>query len=93
MKYQNCTEHTLDVINAAIYQTNDRNQLKANARQYFRAKEVDIDPLKLMMGAIFMPDIAVDDHDEEIQTSTFTTIASYLNESALIEEQFVITVN
>jgi len=26
---QNCTEHTLDVVNAAIYQTNDINTIKA----------------------------------------------------------------
>lgn len=31
---QNCTEFVLDVINAAIYQTNDINIIKANMREY-----------------------------------------------------------
>ncbi|MCP4696531.1 MAG: DUF2145 domain-containing protein [Gammaproteobacteria bacterium] len=30
-RFQNCTEYVLDVLNAAIYQTNDIKQLKANA--------------------------------------------------------------
>ena len=93
LKYQNCTEHTLDVINAAIYGTNNRSQLKANAKQYFRAQEIDMNPLKLLMGAVFVPDIAIDDQGEVALTSTFTTIASYLATNELVEEQFVITAN
>ncbi|WP_455201067.1 DUF2145 domain-containing protein [Kaarinaea lacus] len=92
-KFQNCTEHTLDVINAAIYDTSDRNQLKANIRQYYKAQNVNLNPLKLLMGALFIPDIALSDQDEKIHTSTFTTIASYLAENKLVEEHFVITAN
>lgn len=92
-RYQNCTEHTLDVINAAIYDTSDRNQLKANTRKYYRAQNVDLDPLKLLVGALFLPDIALSDQGEEIHTSTFTTIANYLTQNKLVEEHFVITAN
>jgi hypothetical protein len=35
IQFQNCTEFTLDLINAAIYQTKDIAQLKANAKAYF----------------------------------------------------------
>ena len=37
---QNCTEHTLDVINAAIYQTSDIKTIKANEKAYFVAQPV-----------------------------------------------------
>ncbi|WP_455222527.1 DUF2145 domain-containing protein [Kaarinaea lacus] len=93
LKYQNCTEHTLDVINAAIYDTDNRKQLKANEKKYFKAQELELNPLKLLMGAIFVPDVSVDDHEDVIQTSTFTTIANYLKANNLIEEQFVIAEN
>lgn len=91
-KYQNCTEHTLDVINAAIYQTDNLAQLKANARAYFQAQPVRLNPLKLMMGSMFKADIAVSDHqDDEVRTATFSTIARYLKEHKLSQEEFVIT--
>ncbi len=35
-QYQNCTEHTLDVLNAAIYQTADIGEIKRNAAAYYR---------------------------------------------------------
>ncbi|MEE8327807.1 MAG: DUF2145 domain-containing protein [Nitrosomonadaceae bacterium] len=44
--YQNCTEHVLDVLNAAIYQTDDIKQLKINTQAHFDAQELKISPFK-----------------------------------------------
>jgi len=92
--YQNCTEHTLDVINAAIYKSADVQQLKANSRSYFEGQPVDINPFKLLMGAIAMPDIALSDQGEdEIVTATFTTIANYIEKYGMTSEKLTITMN
>jgi hypothetical protein len=75
---QNCTEFTLDVINAAIYQTSDLKQLKQVARAYFRAHAVDVSPLKLMLGAVFSAEVSTADHTGRPETATFERIADYL---------------
>ncbi|TDO96721.1 DUF2145 domain-containing protein [Marinomonas balearica] len=95
---QNCTEYTLDLLNAAIYQTTNRNQLKANAKAYFDPQPLDVSPLKLALGSMFVKDVATRDHDEKVQTTTFTTIYRYLDKFQLVnkgvsfyEDQHVVT--
>lgn len=75
---QNCTEFMLDVINAAIYQTSSIKQIKANEKAFFKAQKVNVNPLKLILGALFSAEIATSDHEGEIVTATFETIADYL---------------
>lgn len=75
---QNCTEFVLDVINAAIYQTTDIRQLKASAKAYFTAQPVKVNPLKLLLGSMFMSQISTSDHPGEPVTATFERIGQYL---------------
>lgn len=76
---QNCTEFVLDVINAAIYQTGDIRVIKANERAFFVAQPVNVNPLKLMLGAMFSAEISTSDHNGGTPvTATFETIADYL---------------
>jgi hypothetical protein len=89
-RYQNCTEFTLDVINAAIYQTDDIRQLKADARAYFKAQPVHISPLKQLLAGIAESDFTTADQHGGIKTASFTTIARYLEENGLVQEQLVI---
>ncbi|MHB1142638.1 MAG: DUF2145 domain-containing protein [Sulfuricaulis sp.] len=90
-KYQNCTEHTLDVLNAAIYQTGNMGQLKANAKAYFTPQKVKVGPFKLLLGSIMSEDVTLSDHDGgPVVTATFETIAKYLENYSLVSEQFVI---
>lgn len=77
-RFQNCTEHTLDMINAAIYQTTDIQQLKANTKAHFTAQRVRTNPFKLMMGSILMDDVTTKDHKGKITTTTFGSINRYL---------------
>ena len=81
-KLQNCTEHTLDIINASIYQTTNIQQLKLNARAHFKRQQVK-KSLKLLFGRIFRKDIKTNDHKGKIYTATFTTINDYLNANNL----------
>lgn len=75
---QNCTEHTLDVISAAIYQTNDIKVIKANEKAYFEAQPVKVSPLKLALGSMLSAEISTSDQTGEPVTATFETIAKYL---------------
>ena len=80
---QNCTEYTLDMLNAAIYQTTDVEQLKANAREHFIAQRVRTSRFKLMLGSMLMDDVTTKDHKGKIATATFGSIHHYLDQNQL----------
>ncbi len=90
-QYQNCTEHTLDVLNAAIYQSEDIEELKRNAAAYYRPQEIKMSPLKLMLGGLFMAEVSTSDHSGPVATSTFTTIQEYLQSYNLVDAVLTIT--
>jgi hypothetical protein len=90
-RYQNCTELTLDIIQAAVYQTDDIRQIKTNEMAYFKPQPVNVGPLTMLLSSIFMPDIATADHQGgKIRTATFTTIAAYMQEHGLAAEQLTV---
>ncbi len=88
--YQNCTEHTLDVINAAIYKTADIATIKANNKKYFERQAVKAGPFKMLFGSMFAADISMNDHDDNVATATYSSIADYLQKYALVQERFEI---
>jgi hypothetical protein len=77
---QNCTSFVLDVLNSAIYQTSDINTIKANEQKYFTAQEVNVNPIKLILGSMFTTEVAMSDHDSTPVTATFETIGKYLTQ-------------
>lgn len=82
--FQNCTEHTLLVLNSAIYQTTDLNRLYASHNNYFMAQKVHVSPFKLMLGNSFVDGISTKDHSSNIKTATFSSIARYLDKYDLL---------
>lgn len=88
---QNCTEFTLDVINAAIYQTSDIGKIKDVEKQFFKPQAVNVSPLKLLLGSMFSAEVSRSDHPAAPVTATFETIANYLKEYDKGSETFVIT--
>jgi hypothetical protein len=75
---QNCTEFVLDVLNSAIYQTSDIKVIKANEKAYFVAQPVNVNPFKLMMGAMFSAEVSTSDQPGPPVTATFEKIGEYL---------------
>ena len=85
-KYQNCTEHTLLLLNAAIYNTTDSKRLYANNNAYFEAQRVHTSPFKLMLGSAFIKGVTTADHRGKVKTATFTSIARYLDKYQLLDK-------
>ena len=81
---QNCTEHTLDVLNLSIYQNTDMAFLKQTATQHFTPQRVKINPLKLLLGNWFVDEVSTEDHQGKIYTTTFSSIESYLQRNDLL---------
>ena len=88
--FQNCTEHTLDVITAAIYNTDDLKIIKANQKAYFTPQKVNVNPLKLFLGTMFIDDVTTSDHPESPVTTTFTTIGEFLKKYNLSSESLIV---
>lgn len=89
-RYQNCTEHTLNLINAAIYDTVDMALIKQSITQHFTPQKVHVSGFKLALGGLFMEDIRTSDHKGRARTATFTTIAKYLDKFELMSDAFVV---
>jgi hypothetical protein len=78
LQFQNCTEHTLDVIFAAIYDTNNIHLIKKNEEAYFEPQPINVNPVKLALGSLFVADIKLSDHPHSPVTATFETIGRFL---------------
>lgn len=83
-QYQNCTEHTLLVLNAAIYKTTDRQRLYQNQRNYFKAQAIHTSRLKLRLGSTFSKAVTLSDHHGKVKTATFNSITRYLQNYGLL---------
>lgn len=82
---QNCTEHTLDLVNAAIYQSTNIEKLKANTRAHYTPQRVRTSRFKLMFGSMLMDDVTTKDHKGKIATATFGSINKYLDQYELVQ--------
>lgn len=91
--FQNCTEHTLNIVNSGIYQTTDIQQLKSNAKQHFKPQKVKVNPVKLLLGNWFVDDVSTKDHSGKIYTTTFTSIGNYLKNNGLLSKAVVLKSN
>lgn len=88
---QNCTEFVLDVLNAAIYRTADIGKIKAAEKQYFVAQPVNINPLKLLLGSMFMEGVSMSDQTTGTPvTATMERIGDYLKKYDKGAEVFTI---
>ena len=84
-QFQNCTEHTLDVLMAGLYGTSDRTQIKANIAAYFEPQTVKIDGLKRMLAPVASGALTTSDHGRVVGTATFGSIARFMQKNDLAD--------
>ena len=89
-RYQNCTSFVLDVVTAALYQTDDPRQIRANVQAYFRPQPVEVSGGRRLLASLFAVDVATSDHGPEIRTATMETLAAFMLENGLAERSFEI---
>ena len=90
-QYQNCTEHTLDVLVASIYGTNDIGQIKANIDAYFVPQVAQVGGAKRAFAAITPPALNTDDHGQIVETATFGSISRFLQSYGMAKDVYRIT--
>jgi len=93
-EYQNCTEFVLNVLFAAIYKTDDLRRVKANIKAYFVPQPIHVDGLKLTLATMMRPElITTADHTGPLATTTFHSIAEFMNKYRLAQESFTYSID
>mgnify|MGYP000041202069 CR=1 FL=1 len=90
-QFQNCTEHTLDVLMAALYGTNDPRQIKANIAAYFEPQPVSLSGLQRLFAPAASRALTTADHGATVGTATFGSIARFMEANGLDDEIYRIT--
>jgi hypothetical protein len=89
-RYQNCNEFMLDVTAAAVWQTDDRAQLKANLSEAFKPQDLDVGPLQRFLAPISNSTIKRDDHDGGFATTTYSSLRRFYEANGLAAEAFIL---
>jgi len=90
--YQNCTEFILDTVAAAVWDTTDMAQIKANLRANFRATKVKTGLLARTFGPLVDDRLQTKDHARgHIETATYQTLADFMLKNGLADETLVVT--
>ena len=90
-RFQNCTEHTLDVLMAALYNTSDRAQIKANIGAHFDPQVIKISGMKRAFAPLASGALTTSDHGAKIKTATFGSISRFMKEFDLADKVYRIT--
>ena len=90
-RYQNCTEHMLNVLMAALYDTDDMGRIKSNTAAHFEAQPVRLSPMKRALGPVFVSGVETDDHGgAALKTTTFTSIARFMDRYDLQDRTYTL---
>ncbi|WP_342075444.1 DUF2145 domain-containing protein [Yoonia sp. SS1-5] len=90
-QFQNCTEHTLDVVMAALYDTDDPRQIKANIAAHFTPQRVRLNGLQRLFGPVASQALTTADHGDTVGTATFGSIARFMQTHDLDTATYRIT--
>lgn len=90
-RYQNCTGFVLDVVQSAVYDSDDPRIIVANNRKYFEPQVVDIGGIRLLFARMFMDEVRTDDQQGQIRTTTFSSIARYMEKYGLADRVTIVT--
>lgn len=90
-QFQNCTEHTLDVLMAALYNTRDVAQIKANEAAHFKPQVIAIGGLKRALAPAASAALTTQDHGATVATATFESIARFMQSNKLSAKVYRLT--
>lgn len=89
--FQNCTEHTLDVLMASLYDTSDRRRIKANIAAHFEPQPIVVGKMKRYLAPAISAALVTSDHGAEIRTATFGSIGRFMQRYDLSDDIYRIT--
>ena len=88
-KYQNCNNFMLNVIGAAIWQTDDPQRITANLKAHYQPTVVKTNAVVRLFGPIADQRLRTDDQDSTVRTATYESMAEFMRENNLLQESYV----
>lgn len=90
-QFQNCTEHTLDVVMAALFRTSDIQQIKSRTAQIFAPQRIEVSGLKRTLAGAASQAMTTTDHGATINTATFGAIARFMQGNGVAKSVYRLT--
>lgn len=88
-KYQNCNNFMLNVIGAAIWNTNDPNRITADLKAHYKPTIVKANAVLRLFGPIADQRLRTDDQQGPIRTATYESLAAFMGENGLLQEHYI----
>jgi len=88
-KYQNCNNFMLNVIAAAVWETDDPSRITANLKAHYKPTVVKANGLVRFFGPIADQRLRTDDQGSTIRTATYESMAAFMAETNLLQEAYV----
>lgn len=88
--YQNCTNFVASVLAAAIYGVEDPVEVTALLESHYKPQKIGLGGFERFLGRVFVDGFETDDHDGQIYSSTFGSVAGFLETQGLAAERFTI---
>lgn len=88
-KYQNCNNFMLNVIAAAVWQTDDPQRITANLKAHYKPTIVKANSVMRLFGPIADKRLRTDDQQGPIRTATYESLAVFMQENKLLQEHYI----
>lgn len=90
-QFQNCTEHTLNVLMASLYGTSNVAQVKANISAHFKPQQIQLGGMKRILAPVSTPALTTSDHGATVSTATFSSISRFMKANDLATSVYHMT--
>lgn len=90
-QFQNCTEHTLNVLMASLYDTDNLPRIKANISAHFDPQPIRLGGLKRTLAPATSKALTTKDHGATVATTTFGALARFMEKNDLAQTTYRIT--
>ncbi|MDB2407830.1 DUF2145 domain-containing protein [Jannaschia sp.] len=90
-RFQNCTEHTLHVLMAALYDTADKTRIRRNVAAHFRPQAIHLGGAKRLLAPIASGALTTADHGNTVATATFGSISRFMKAHDLEDAVYRLT--
>ncbi len=87
-RFQNCNEFMLDVVGAAAFDTDDRNEVISHLREGFEPTEIPTNLFQRMFARFTDSRLRTADHRGGIRTVTFASLGSYMEAQGFADNVF-----
>lgn len=88
-KYQNCNNFMLNVLGAAIWETDDPDRITADLKAHYKPTIVKANAVMRLFGPIADQRLRTDDQKGPIRTATYESLAVFMAQNHLLQETYI----